>query len=589
MPLTFFQDLKNKQLLPIKLLLFLQAAGDMALYPFITLHMKYLGISITDIGIQFAVSPVATLIATPLVGLLADKIGNFKIMLSISLILCAVVSQLFMLVPAVETITLPSKEIFLACNLTEYERPLLSVDHLNDEETFVGCKMSCRHHNSTSFDLCFVSSTTEVCISDAKFDFGISNRSVDREFFYNNNTYSKIMCSVNSNWTLCGVECLQIRNNTIVDTKSKAITFWSYLLIRVALFVIIATEMSLLKAAILTILDKVDSDYGFQRLWASVAVCVVPPITGIIMDQLKKGDVEVYAPCFYIYGGMKVLMAIIALIVSLDVKPPTLHVWKNLGKLLKNVEVDTLLFYCTFIGSCWGFLETFFLWFMEGLGASKSLMGLTFTVGAVSGIPVTLIAGALARKLGHVPLIVFGLIVYCGRFIGYSFIETPYEALGLEALECITMGLMMITLTTYANLLAGNELVATMQATWASLHFSVGRALGSVIGGFLMEQFGTRKTYQIFAASCATMGALYLLIYKIWFAKNHQKDKPKEETEHKKTKLGKDVSLALANIITEEKKSLEKQSDSRIEKNSLDKANQKNSGKNNLAFESTDL
>lgn len=585
MTLTFFEDLKRKELLPIKLLLFLQAAGDMALYPFLTLHMKYLGISVSDIGIQFAVSPIATLIATPLVGLLADKIGNFKILLSFSLLLCAVVSQLFLMVPSVKTIILPIEESILPCQETK----VLSIENLTTTGIFVDCKTSCENQTLTGFHLCFVNKTRETCISsNITFQFRVSNESFSQEFFYGNDSYDMIICSVPDNWTSCEVKCFTSEKNiTKIDATSKMITFWAYLAIRVGLFVIIATEMSLLKAAILTILDKVDSDYGFQRLWASVAVCVVPPLTGVLMDSMKKGDIEDYRPSFYIYGGMKVFMAVIALIVKMDVKPPTLHVWRNLGKLLKNFEVDTLLFYCTFIGSCWGFLETFFLWFMEALGASKSLMGLTFTVGAVSGIPVTLVAGALARKVGHVPLIVFGLFVYCGRFIGYSYIKTPYEALGLEALECITMGLMMITLTTYANILAGKELVATMQATWAALHFSVGRALGSVIGGFLMDEFGTRITYRIFSASCVVMGILYLLIYRIWFVKkrNTNNSGVKED----KTEVGKKISLAITEVVNEDKKiPLKKQSDDKTEKSSVEK-NQKNNGKDNLGFDSTDL
>lgn len=38
------------------MLLFLQSAGDMALYPFFTLHMTSLGISLTDIGVLYAVT-----------------------------------------------------------------------------------------------------------------------------------------------------------------------------------------------------------------------------------------------------------------------------------------------------------------------------------------------------------------------------------------------------------------------------------------------------------------------------------------------------------------------------------------------------
>lgn len=115
----------------------------------------------------------------------------------------------------------------------------------------------------------------------------------------------------------------------MIDPASRSKTFWMYMLFRISLVVVIATEMSLLKAAILTIIAKHDSEYGFQRVWASVAVSIVPPITGVIMDRLiAAGDTDAFYPCFYVYSGLKVAMAAVSLVVNLDAKAPSIEIWK---------------------------------------------------------------------------------------------------------------------------------------------------------------------------------------------------------------------------------------------------------------------
>jgi len=162
----------------------------------------------------------------------------------------------------------------------------------------------------------------------------------------------------------------------VKDPVARRRTFWYYLILRISLIVVIATEMSLLKAAILTIIDRHDSEYGFQRLWSSIAVCIVPPITGIVMDRLKaSGDPDAFYPCFYVYSGFKIFMAAVALVVDLNAKAPSLQIWKKLGQLAKNREALTLLVFVTIIGSTWGFIETFIVWFLQELKASRTLIG----------------------------------------------------------------------------------------------------------------------------------------------------------------------------------------------------------------------
>ncbi|KAI1280629.1 hypothetical protein HDE_13886 [Halotydeus destructor] len=102
MTVSWRQDLFLRDLFPVKLLLFLQAAGDFAVYPFFTLHMKSLGISLTEIGIQFALTPIATLLATPVMGMVADRIGNFKVMLATALVLCAIMANFIVMIPKIQ-------------------------------------------------------------------------------------------------------------------------------------------------------------------------------------------------------------------------------------------------------------------------------------------------------------------------------------------------------------------------------------------------------------------------------------------------------------------------------------------------------
>ena len=71
-------DFRRRDLVVIKMLLFLQSASLVVLYPYLSLHMVELGLSmeqVTYINLLLALVEVITPILT---GLLADKIGNFR-------------------------------------------------------------------------------------------------------------------------------------------------------------------------------------------------------------------------------------------------------------------------------------------------------------------------------------------------------------------------------------------------------------------------------------------------------------------------------------------------------------------------------
>jgi MFS_1 like family len=81
----------------------------------------------------------------------------------------------------------------------------------------------------------------------------------------------------------------------------------------------------------------------------------------------------------------------------------------------------------------WGYIESYLFWFLEDMGGTKSLMGLTLTISALSGIPALLISDYVFRKIGHPNVQVIGFIFYVFRLFGTATCsQVPPEGLMLK-------------------------------------------------------------------------------------------------------------------------------------------------------------
>nr|CAD7448166.1 unnamed protein product [Timema bartmani] len=107
------------------------------LYPYLTIHMRELGINVEETAIMSAVTPIVAIVMPPLAGMVADRIGDFKILLSIFSSLGGGAALLLLLVPVGRiTFTYPEKLIMdLSCQENSYLQlslpDTLPCSHLN--------------------------------------------------------------------------------------------------------------------------------------------------------------------------------------------------------------------------------------------------------------------------------------------------------------------------------------------------------------------------------------------------------------------------------------------------------------------------
>lgn len=128
-----------------------------------------------------------------------------------------------------------------------------------------------------------------------------------------------------------------------------------------------------------------------------------------------------------------------------------------------------------FPGTAWGYIESFLFWLLQDLGGSKSLMGLTITVGGIVGIPLLVLSGPIIKKLGHANVIFIGFVFYAIRLLGYSLIYNPWLCLIFEAMESITFSLSFTAAVTYAAKLSTVTTDTSIQGMLGGLYYGVGK------------------------------------------------------------------------------------------------------------------
>ncbi|XP_023934060.2 uncharacterized protein LOC112043036 [Bicyclus anynana] len=657
-------DLKQKKLIPLKILFFVHASTLFVLYPYLTIHMRELGINVEETAIMSAVTPVVSIVMPPLAGMLADKIGNFRLLLAVSSALGGASALLLLAVPVGRiTVTFPPEVDLLA----SCDDGALQLQHVRDYPcsplhpfaydvnlTVLSCGFVCElphgvsseeiesivHANS--YDVHLKSQTesqrlvyrntvssllarkerpirdhsnSRIMTNDPYFNSTATRVADDRIFFPSPQLY-QIDCSHEGNNATClfgksnyfndsieesqetstyririthdaqqnaeevrayYVNAISLKNNTKLDedyegidttmcknnfdedstgdvvwvnTASKrltqcsvacaataprksfcdnqlqqieldpAFTFWTYLAVRVFIGIIGGTAFAMFEGAVIAIVRDQRADYGLQRVYGSIGGMISSPLSGLLIDYASRGKGYTdFRPAFYLYAVLKVLSGVLMLSIDLEFKQPAQNLLEDVITVFRNIEIVALFIACFIMGTAWGYIESFLFWLLQDLGASRSLMGITITVGGVAGLPLLVLSGPIIKKLGHANVLFIGFLFYAIRLLGYSLIYNPWLCLVFEALESVTSSLSFTAAVTYAARLSSTTTDTSVQGLLGGIYYGVGKGSGSLIGGYLMKFFGTRPTYQIFAGAMFVTGCFYYLFNQFYIRK----------------------------------------------------------------------
>jgi len=560
----------NMNLLPLKFTLFFFNGASFAIMPYLTIHMKDIGINDVDIALMYAILPFCVFIAPPVVGFFADKLGNYIRVLMMSIIGCAIFHTLLLAVPTnlhhvdypqtsmtmernmvnlewetceektCTTIRNPEEKekdpipIFFEmnnCNLTCPKLPdlMLAQSFLGLEVTYesmvcgqIGLK-HCKvwpgqrkmelvrvNTNVTGNDQCGSAEISFYTDSDPC----ITNELEDEELLG-----LKPDCHLK-----CEVKTNLVKKCGDSNSGNRLITNGVYFIFRMMATMALASCFILLDAQTIQMCAVEEKHgkkgaYGRQILYKTLAQAVISPLVGALMDYItaQQGQPN-YVASFIIADIMFLMSFLCALKIDTDLELPiNKDAMKGLRSILTNFEILLFLVMMFICGIMYGFVETFlFVFLKEDLHAPMYLLGLTITTGAVVSLPFLYYSDAIVKKVGYNFVIAAALVAYAIRYIGYSYINCAWYAFPFEAMEVFTFFSLQVGAAKFVAEHAPRGMLATLTGLQGGAHNGLGKGFGGLLGGFTIETTkSTHKAFRLFGFTCAGVSVLYISIQTV--------------------------------------------------------------------------
>lgn len=251
---------------------------------------------------------------------------------------------------------------------------------------------------------------------------------------------------------------------------------------------------SLLDQVAMQMLDRIGGDYGKQRLYGAMGYGLGGYLAGVIAALIG------IAWCFNMVVALSCvsLYLIVHQIPSFERKHVDMDFVQGLKCIVVQKDVLILFILVVVIGIVAQLIDSFlFLYYFNLTNNNSNFVGIVIVVETISEWPLFFYANKIIHRYGTTACIYLGIAAYAVRLFIYSVVENPWIVLPIEALHGITFGLVWAAFTNYiyASAPAGTE--GTMIGLLASIQKGIGGGAGTLIGGWIYEQYGARVMWSI--------------------------------------------------------------------------------------------
>ena len=230
-----------------------------------------------------------------------------------------------------------------------------------------------------------------------------------------------------------------------------------------------APSSTLADASLLEHLGEERRYYGKQRLWGSLGFGLSSFFVGILLERSRHtvcGDEYTdYMICFCVFAVLMLLTLFISTTFKFKYKETIVEHTSVLSALF-NIHYGSCLVAACFMGIGHGMSHSFLNWFLEDLGATKTLMGVAVICRSTLDLLTFFLAGSLIKAVGQIKIMAFSLISYGIAFTLYSLLTNPWWVLPIEMLVGCTYAASWSACTSYMAGAASAESVTTIQGMY---------------------------------------------------------------------------------------------------------------------------
>jgi PPP family 3-phenylpropionic acid transporter len=252
-----------------------------------------------------------------------------------------------------------------------------------------------------------------------------------------------------------------------------------------------APIMPLVDNSVMAMLGPRRDQYGKQRLWGAIGWGTAGAVAGMLID---RDGLRWAFYGFFLFTAFELLLA-----TRMPIAPGAIgaRFGRGLRVLLTNRRWVLFLITIFTAGIAAAIVNNFLFLFLDGIGASRTLMGFSLTVATLSELPIFFYSDRLLRRWGARGLLAVALGAYALRMFAYAWMPAPGWVLPISLLHGLSFSAMWVAGVSYASAIAPPGLGATAQGLFTGTTMGLGAAAGALLGGFLFDAVGPGVTFVV--------------------------------------------------------------------------------------------
>lgn len=267
-----------------------------------------------------------------------------------------------------------------------------------------------------------------------------------------------------------------------------------------------APIMPLIDNTVLAMLGEERERYGRIRLWGALGWGVVGTVGGLLVDWV---GLRVSFLNYFVF-----MLVLLLVVLRLPVAESSIgsRFWQGARSLFAEPQWVVLLIAIFCSGVAMSITNSFLFLYIDELGGSRTLMGLSLTVATISEVPIFFYAERLLRRWGARGVLMMALLAQVVRTFAYALIPAAWLILPVSLLHGFTFSAMWSASVAYASELAAPKgLMATAQGLLGGVSMGLGGVVGALVGGLVYERYGP-VTLFVAVGLVALAGLLFFLV-----------------------------------------------------------------------------
>lgn len=260
-----------------------------------------------------------------------------------------------------------------------------------------------------------------------------------------------------------------------------------------------------LEVITLQTLNKQSTQYGRVRSWGSIGFIFVVVFGGVIIEKLGVNIIPLL--CLLFLMGLFLSTLFLQTINENAVKKINDHQFRF------DPSMSWFFIAVILLQMSSGPFYGFFVIYLTSHGYSETFAGLLLALGVIAEIVMFLFAPKLMTKFSIKTLLIFCLVITCGRWLMVAYGINHWIVIALsQLLHAFTFALFHAAAIQFIHQHFIQEHQNQAQALYISLGLGLGAGLGVWICGLLWQYTGVITWGWIFATICAFLSLIFVCL-----------------------------------------------------------------------------